>query len=513
VGRESYTRAGLDAMKDRLARAAIERYITYQAYSSVEGPPDLRIDAEDNYEFSLDHTIAQHDLPEPELAKLVHHVWPPIGPEHAGSRPTQRNLLGEWVPGSERDIWAEVYKPWFDRIDEVFEPWESLPDERTFEARAEALRNATYPIRLDLKSIASAEIEEHSSDWGNPGLVGAIGNLKLAVHDPEQEQRGYLVSTFKGNYADPLYVLIGQQYFLAQNLAAQLEIEARLWHRARATVMEIGHNAAVAMEPFGQESREEVSALELIGMASTVIGILASGTPVAWAAHVVGYGIHLYQGYLKLNPPPPPTSVEAVLNGYSPEECMNLVDEALRTLNRQLTDEELVIHGLAEALVDATYLTSTRHDIYYNLAPPELLAETDADRIANPGVVADFGRLRTAAFHVQEVAGYLDQAAGDIEPTDPGVTAWTRDASIGFTDKGPYDTWKNLHERTLWVLRDTASELRAAGEHLALAVDALERSDTESREALEAHARAVADVAAPDPGRPREPDRQGGHRR
>jgi hypothetical protein len=511
--RNHYTASGIAAMKDRLARAAIERYITYTAYSQVEGPPCLRINAENNYEFGLDHTIDQHQLPEPELKKLFHHVWPPIGPEHAGSRPTQRDLLGEWVPGSERDIWAEVYQPWFDRIDEVFAPWESLPDERTFEAKADAMRAGADPVRLNLEAIMNEEVEERSSDWGSTGLVNAVGNVHLALNGAGQDQRGYLVSTFKGNYADPLYVLIGQQYFLAQNLTAQLEVEARIWHRTRATVMEIGHNAAVAMEPFGEEPREEVSWLDVIGMAGSVVGVLARGTPVGLAGSLVNWGIKLYKGYLKVNPPPPPSPAEAVLNGYSPEECMNLVDEALRTLNRQITDEELFLHGLADSLVDATYQTSTRRDIYYNLGPPELLAEDDATRIANPAVVADFGRLRTAAAQVQEVAGYLDQAASGVEPVDAGVMAWTRDPSIGLTDQGPYDSWKNLHERTVWVLRDTASELRAAGQHLALAVDALENTDLQAMSALSAHTRDVADIAAPDPGQPREPDREGGHRR
>ncbi len=57
--------------------------------------------------------------------------------------------------------------------------------------------------------------------------------------------------------------------------------------------------------------------------------------------------------------------------------------------------------------------------------------------------------------------------------------------------------------QTAFVLKDTAEELGAAGRHLALAADVLERSDESARNALAKHTNDVEGIAEPDPERPR----------
>ena len=81
---------------------------------------------------------------------------------------------------------------------------------------------------------------------------------------------------------------------------------------------------------------------------------------------------------------------------------------------------------------------------------------------------------------------------------------WLRPESVGGTGKdGAYDDFKNLHDRVCWLLHDTGGELKAAGDHVQLAANALESSDAGADQALRDHAREVAGVAAADPSGPR----------
>ena len=114
------------------------------------------------------------------------------------------------------------------------------------------------------------------------------------------------------------------------------------------------------------------------------------------------------------------------------------------------------------------------------------------------------------------LAEHLERTASQLPSGDPGTTTWLRPGFIGLEATGPCDDWLEMLQRAGFVIADTAGELRAAGEHLSLAADALERTDDDARGALARHAREVASVAAPDPGpptppQPPPPTRPGGH--
>ena len=141
--REYYTPAGFEAMKNRLSKAAIEKWITRRAFDAVGATAYLSRTADGGYEFALDHGtgLGMDTMPPQEKAKYVVHVWPPIGPEHAGPRQTMRDLNGEWLP-EQTDVWATYYQPWFERVDTAFEGWDQLPDERDFNDAARNLEGA-----------------------------------------------------------------------------------------------------------------------------------------------------------------------------------------------------------------------------------------------------------------------------------------------------------------------------------------------------------------------------------
>ena len=208
-------------------------------------------------------------------------------------------------------------------------------------------------------------------------------------------------------------------------------------------------------------------------------------------------------------PPPAEAKIEQILSGATTQDVISKLRSALTELNSQILDEELAVFNLCDDGIATTYKPSRvspgSYHVTYNLPAPELLTETDPTDFELPDVYTidvDTAGIKRAAGVMPSIAGTLEKAAANVEAVNAGPSIWMRPAFIGHTQQGPYDAWKQLLERVPWLLHDTAGEVRAAGQHLTLAMNALEKSDAASQEALAKHARDVTDIAAPDPGRP-----------
>ena len=215
-------------------------------------------------------------------------------------------------------------------------------------------------------------------------------------------------------------------------------------------------------------------------------------------------------------PPPGEAAIEQNLTGATTQDVIARIRSALTELNSQIREEEMAILTTCSETVTATYAPSRvspgDYHVTFNLPAPELLTETDTGDFTVPYVYeidVDIPGIRRAAGVMPAIASTLEQAAGGVEGADADSSMWLRPGFIGFTQQGPYDAWKKLLDRVPWLLRDTAGEVRAAGEHLTLAMNALENADAASQEALARHSRDVADISAPDPGRPTTPPGHG----
>ncbi len=517
--REHYTRAGFEAMKDRLSRAAIEKGITRQAFDAVGATAYLARTAEGGYEFALDHgTGLEVDLmPPQERAKYVVHVWPPIGPEHAGPRQTMRDLNGEWLP-EQTDVWATHYQPWFERVDAAFEGWDQLPDERDFHDAARNFEGASDFIKLDPKALPSLS--------GNDDVVALLGALDAIFAGPD-DMNGKTVSAFRANYQGKLDLLVAQQYWIAQMLTAKLQATGDMWREARQNVMEIGKEAAESMgDPFGRfdpapDPRVARAQLTAVGKFADDIGYLKIPF-VSNTAQAVAIGVMVYD---ELAPPPVYTQVEEIFNGTTPENVMDNIFNALSKLDRQIVDEENAVGTWARGIADKTYERSTPKRVGFNLGPPQLITDSSAEHIEDElrikptwmrygaGLLSG-GVAGTEAPNFSEgyygpsvddpvgLADHLDLTSVNLAAAVPSAAAWQRPAHIGVNGIGPREAWTALLDRLVDLLKDTSNELTAAGEHLVLAADAIEGVDKNSQDALEKHVADVADVAAPEPGRP-----------
>lgn len=492
--RQPYTQAGFATMKEQLARALIEKWF----YTAEDLIPNVTTAVGGSADAGFTVTNVSSAGP---LTQIYH--FPPVPAIGAGGTGEVHILhVGNQVaPEPVEDVWAVRYKPWFDAVDEIFQDWDGLPDEGPFHRLGAALETAGNPIRFDIADIY---------DKNAPG--GEDATLTLAIDDMVAKLAsgygGFTVATFYDTYVLPLRILLAQQYWLTAVLAATAKAEGDLLHRARATVMEIGHQATEAARhrDGGGDFRTN---LTLLGILAGIVGNLAGAPPAKVGGTLVAAGITAVDAFLPKDEKPDPVPKEFA--GATAQEIADRVWDALRELNSQIVDEELASYKLCEGAADATYnrssVTKDHATIYFNLPPPvALLQEDEATKIAPLDVnLADLRRV--ANDRIPSVTGALTKAATDVDiaaaDSHKDRDPWDRPGWIGFTRTGPEEQWTAMLRQTAFVLKDTAEELGAAGRHLALAADVLERSDESARNALAKHTNDVEGIAEPDPERPR----------
>ncbi len=501
--RELYSPAGIAAMKKKLANTAIEMFVEDDAHARARPivKPCFEGNAEWGFRFSTQHEPIQHELDDipPDDPRMYHFRYPPVDRSYAGFRSIVEDEHGRMLPGPGKDVWAEVYAPFVDGLDSAFDGWEALPDERDFYRAADALEQAIAPLAIGPAAGTA----------GNDDLAHALAQLNGAMLDPFGRMEGYTIQLFRNAYVRPLETLLVQQYWMCRVLAGLLRAEGDTWHRTRMSVMQVGELAIDELGYHPERSLKEL--VTALGGLANFLSLLPIPT-VSKAGDVLGLFVDAIELYWMANQPPEPRrTIEAALYGATPETIVEKVRGALAELNRQVVEEELALQGTADAVVDASYTPSRlvtpsgRYEVSVNLPAPELLLDTDPTRIAD-GIRVSLDQMRKAAAVTPTLAEHLERTASQLPSGDPGDSAWQRPGFIGFGATGPSKNWNEMLQRAGAVIADTAGELRAAGEHLALAADALERSDDESRAALERHSREVASVAAPDPGPPAPPE-------
>ncbi|HWM73333.1 MAG TPA: hypothetical protein VNQ53_06320 [Nocardioides sp.] len=499
AGREHYTRGGFEAMKEKLAKSAINRAV-YEMVYKKRNPNYFVGSPEEGYRYSwFEEGFEGYRLP-------------PVDRAHAGPRPITVDYDGNFRPEPVQDVWAEIYEPWFTAIDEVFQGWDELPDERDFYQLADKLRSARAPLgplAPAFGAVDSSDLDVLHSELG-------IEGDNVLDPTPSAAPRSAAIEVFRNTYAIPLQPVIAQQNWLIDILATQLDAEGKMWQRARRLVMEIGHQAKLAFDP---ESFDVAALIDLLGGVNNAIGFIPD-IRVQVATKVTGLvldGVELFLKAIEDKPPPGEAKIEETLSGATTQDVISRLRSALAELNSQISEEELAVFTMCDDAVGTTYEPSRvspgAYHVTFNLPAPELLTETDSTDFRLPSLYpidVDTRAIRRAAGVMPAIAGTLEQAAGNVEDLDPSPSMWLRPGFIGFTQQGPYDAWKSLLDRVPWLLQDTAGEVRAAGEHLVLAMNLLDNADAASQEALDKHARDVADIAAADPRQPSTPGRPSG---
>jgi hypothetical protein len=502
VSRESYTPGGIAAMKRRISVRAIDFWVWEQA-DQGEGCSLGSGGAGSGYEFATDHGPSAHM--DPSSYPLYHYRYPPVAPSSAGARPVVVTFDKPDSPGhlggAPVDVWATYYHPWFEAVEQVFEGWDALPDERDFWPIADNLEAHANPIEIDMDSstptrvAGNAELAKSFNDLWNARMP----LLRERSRPPAGGAHSKAVDVFYDTYAAGLDLVIGQQAVVLNLLAASARTEGDLWHRARATVMEIGEAAVGAMGPEHLTEAQVAAVVNVIGDSLNVFGFMPEA-PVSAFADVVGLFCDGLELYWKANPPPQPTAVEKTLAGATPDTVLDKLRDALSELDRQIVEQELSLQGLLNEALDQSHTPSNEKGVGVNLPPPQLLNESDP-AAAVDSIYMDYPDIREAAHAMGDIATRLSVVPVGLDRYDRSAT-WLRPAHIGVNETGPYSAWSALLARAEEVIPDTAGELEAASDHLLLAVDLIERADDGSRAAFDKHLRETADVRAPEAARP-----------
>ncbi|HWM01362.1 MAG TPA: hypothetical protein VNP92_03385, partial [Actinophytocola sp.] len=451
MGRDYYTPEGLASMKRKLAVRAIEFWVWEQAGKGENcGDGTAAV----GFEFATDHTASAHS--DPSLHPLYHYRYPPVDASNSGSRPVlvryeEPGAPGELLHDRVEDVWATRYQPWFDAVEEVFQGWDTLPDEAPFWQVADNLEATANPIQIDMDASTPTHVA------GNHDLAGEFNELWRAKQPPlyapppgtgsgppvqGPPSQGLAVDVFYDTYAAGLDLVIGQQALLINLLAATVRTEGNLWQKSRTTVMEIGDAAVAAMGPEHLSEADVAAAVNVIGDLMNV-GSLLPGTPVAAFTGIVGLFCDGLGLYWDANPPPQPTPVEKTLAGATPTSVIDKIRDALGDLNRQIVDEEIGALQLLNAALDQSYIASTTAGVGVNLPPPQLLSETDPTR-AVASVDMDFAELRHAAGAMRRIATRLEVATPHEAQAFGQSATWERTPHIGINGTGPRDAWSAL---------------------------------------------------------------------
>lgn len=487
AGRHHYTHAGFAAMKEGLARALI----------------DMRLRATDVFEGD---TAVLYGSPGEGWTGLssdgtFRYRLPPV-PGRSGATgelPVAFNAdNNEPYPPSVIDVHEVMYKPWFDRVDAAFEGWDELPDERDFWARSKSLSHGGYHLRQQ-RYTAEVNVD-----------VGPLNEtLRISLDEIDNllnrgDSNGRAIEAFRTGYVLPLPGLLAQQHTLLVALSQLIRAEGDIWHEARTKVMEIGEGATNSASVEEGDNGATRTVLSVIGIVAGVAANMPG--PQAIPAALLSGGIalidELWPGEEEAQDPVP-----REFAAETPEGVLDRVVDALNTLNGQIDHEETAVTNLAVRLEDASRKRSTisaadddpetpvKYNIFFDLPSPVILQETDkVDLAINPDTLG-----YVANDHLPTVANALANTAAQVDHVELAQHAWTRPHFIGSGGTGPYTKCEDLRQRVIDVLTNTGGEVVAASDHLLLARGLIVRSDDAAQQALDAHAREVAEQGLPKP--------------
>ncbi|NYJ03401.1 hypothetical protein HNR19_004099 [Nocardioides thalensis] len=513
TGRHPYTPEGFDAMTWELACAAIDRAIK-DAVRAATSDPCFHGSPEQGYWFALDHARDvphQPDLvPEDLRPAMVHYRLPPVTRARASTTPAVvEDYRGD--PVHTFDPWGApsgagfhpqgFYARWADAIEEAFTDWDRLPDERDFWAAAREQRDAVRAL---------AEVTEHAGLLFD--LQWSLGVPGSSVHPdsagPPPPMTGRAVEALTTRYVIPLEGTLVQQAWLAELVAAELDGLGDMWQCARRGVMDLGALATQVLR--GQGTVED--RLDAISMWSTIlsfVGLVPSLGPAAGLASVALLGVQGALEDMAEKRFPLEKEISVALSEASSSTIVHKIHAALQEVRNYITLEEGTAQGTIDIALGWSYQEPLIDppDSYrttFNLPGPEVVAASDPAEFVGPDEVAvDFPRLRRAGGHLSAIGDRVGDAAASWTALPPDNAIWLRPDRVGGVGRdGPFDAWKALRDRVGWLLSDTSGELIDAGDHVALAANALESADDEARAELRQHAEAVADVRSPDPAEP-----------
>jgi hypothetical protein len=370
----------------------------------------------------------------------------------------------------EVDPWTSIYQPWFERIDSVFDGWDSLPDPAEYDGAIDHLRTAVTsltpmpdqsggPLSTDFASVDLASNLSLLDHWVNAGTAGAA--------------QGNLVFAFDQSYgAARIQAVMQNQAQAAIVLGMTLLGEQRVWERTRRDIM---HLATEAVSAFDITQGGGSVDFEVVKAFLGLVGDFVPA-PVAGVLTKAGDAISLVQALKPAEEKPDP---HPDITGDTAEALFTSLSEAVNKLDMTVFDQELelVTTTLGGLLTAMRTMAPTQFHIHPTGGVSRELSEAESIDV-HPEYLKHIGYQTVPAIAAVIARAAMEADAGE----QPGM--WQRAGNIGYGSSGPYDKWVEVLGEFDEVTCGTAKELVEAGRLLAQGAGFLRDTDGYAEQAL-----------------------------
>jgi hypothetical protein len=302
----------------------------------------------------------------------------------------------------------------------------------------------------------------------------------------------------------PLQGTILNLFVLGELLAAQLDGLGKMWHNARASVMDLGwhgtakmanHKAGFDPQVVIKSAGWVVGATGLITLPATAaIGLAATGLVLAGAENVLEAVKQASKDVVDR---------ESTLGGRTAEEILKSIESLLNTDQTNGLEPQIQIDesDAFDILRVALAHIENDHAVYdpeagiyktcFTMEVSDVRTDSASRKSQDVDIDVEFERLRTAGrIFADELAEELRGISRRVQEIFSTSSAWERPerpggVAIGIGLTGPWEDWKTVRDRLTKILDTTATQVVDLGEYLISTANFLERQDASAKAAME----------------------------
>lgn len=367
-------------------------------------------------------------------------------------------IIGEDGPSLHADEFATtadtdfraIWRGWYERINDVYRPWLSLPDPAAFQASIDDVADAMSVLNVNTVVTANGAGESAELDSANGDLDTALRSFC-----GEAIAMGGAMDVFALAYSNRLPGVIQGQLAILSMLGCTLTAEQNLFEQLRTDIAQCADDVLTVMQD--QNSGGPGDLLKVIGAVLAGASIFftsgASAVLIANGGAVVSVlGAFVPEDKAQ-------TEAERTYGGGTAMEVYDNLVEHLDKVKQIVREEEQIV---SDSLTGAQgEVTGGSPDVYDLSARPALLSIPDTEIIdVDPSTMAFMGGV-LAPFIGDNLAASRGQAL-----QAPNRSAWERQGGIGLGSFGPYAEWESLLDTFSAVNHGTQTTLDDVGQKL-----------------------------------------------
>ncbi len=367
-------------------------------------------------------------------------------------------IVGEDGPAHDRAAFAPtadtdfraIWRGWYERVFDLFRPWQGLPDPADFQPSIDALANAISVLNVTTSVSGDSVGEEVELETANEDLDSALTSLCGEII-----AMSGAMDTFAIAYSNRVPGVIRAHLAILALLGCTLTAEQKLFEELRKDIAKVADDVLEVMED--QSSGGAATALGIIGAVLAGASLFVTGGASAVLIANAGTVVGILGTFVPEDKAASPA--QETFGGGDPMEVFENALKFLDDVKQAVGDEEEVVRSSVRG---ARALVSGAEADEFDLSQrPALLDIPDAEIIdVNPDTLAFLGGV-IVPYVSESLLVARQQAAGA-----PGPDAWERNAGVGLGPTGPYAAWENLYDAFVDVSVGTKRTLDDVGQKL-----------------------------------------------